>query len=220
MSEEQQILIVEPDESRRAILSDALRGRGEVVEALLDGHEALEARPERTRVVVALPTPARRTPEERREALHDFVLDLFARARKLDVDERVLDGRDCDIELYTAMRSIGAVVWPESSVEEAIRWCMHGLTMTLEIKDRLAQDIARAHVSQQLALTRAELALLFQDLLDGGSYEKLGKDLGVTAHTVKAHFRNMKQSTGLSRDELRSRALRALVFARGFVERE
>jgi len=220
MPEERSILVVEPDDERRAVLRDVLGERGEVVEAILDGQDALEARPGRSRVVVALPASSRRGAEERQEALRHAALDLFARADQLGVPERVLDARDCDIELYTALRSLGAVIWPESSVEEASLWCRDGLTVTLTIKDRIARDIARAHVARELALTRAELALLFRDLLDGGSYEKLGDDLGITAQTVKAHFRNMRQNTGLSRDELRSGALRALVFARGFVERE
>lgn len=220
MPKKESILVVEPDDWRREALDHALGDRAEVVEAILDGHDALEANPARSRLVVALPALSRRGAEERQQTLRQAALDLFARAQQLAVPERALDGRDCDIELYTAMRSIGALVWPESSLEEARLWYRDGLTMTLGVKDRLARDIARAHVARHLALTRAELALLFRDLLDGGSYEKLGDDLGITAHTVKAHFRNMRQNTGLSRDELRSRALRALVFARGFVERE
>lgn len=220
MPEERSILVVEPDEERREALRDVLGDRGQVVEAILDGHDALDANPERRRLVVALPASFRRGEEERQEALRQAALDLFARAHRLAVPERALDGRDCDIELYTAMRSIGAVIWPESSLEEASHWYRDGLTITVKVKDRIARDIARAHVARDLALTRAELALLFRDLLDGGSYEQLGDDLGITAHTVKAHFRNMRQNTGFSRDELRSLALRALVFARGFVERE
>jgi len=220
MSVERAILIVEPEENRRQVLVEALAGVGEVVEAAVYGREALESRCDRERLVVALPRSARRSAADRREVLRQRTLDLLARARELGVSERALDGRGCDIELYTAARSIGAEVWPESTAEEAALWYRNGLTLTVPIKDRIARDIARAHVYRDLELTRAELALLFQDLLDGGSYEKLGDDLGITAHTVKAHFRNMRQNTGLSRDELRSRALEALVFARGFVERE
>jgi DNA-binding CsgD family transcriptional regulator len=220
MSEEPTVLVVEPEEARRHMLEEALGPAGEVVEAFVDARRALEERPPRKRVVVMLPQPARRDTSERQEALRRRALELFARAQQLEIPECALDGRGCDLELYTALRSIGAVIWPESTVEEAVVWCQEGLTLTLEIKDRIAQDLARAHIWRELALTPAELTLLFRDLLDGGSYEALGGALDISAHTVKAHFRNMRQSTGLSREELRSRALRALVFARGFVERE
>jgi len=213
-----ELLVVEPDASRREALRTVLH-EATIVDDVASASELLEggARPER--LVLALPKVRRR--RERHERTSETrALELFAQARSLSIPERVLDARSCDIELYTATRTLGAEVWPASVLDEAQRWYRDGLILDLSAKDRVAQDIAREHVARSLDLTLTEVALVFRSLLEGGSYEAIGDDLSMSPQTVRTHFRNMRKRTGLRRDELQARALQALVFARGFVERE
>lgn len=213
-----EVLIVEPDPSRREVLRLAL-AEAAIVDRVSAAGELLDEGVRPTRLVLALPK-ARRRRKRRERGTEAEALHLLARARRLAIPERVLDARSCDIELYTASRTLGAEVWPESIADEAPTWYREGLTQDVAIKDRIARDIAREHVARTLDLTPTEVSLVFRALLEGGTYECMGDALGMSPQTVRTHFRNMRKRTGLRRDELQARALEAMIFARGFVERE
>jgi len=215
-----ELIIVEPERTRRAALRAALEADTIVVSSAARALRELDSGRPVARLVVATHRYSKRRDENDRLNGRTGVLALLGRARELGVRERVLDARDCDFEFYAASRTLGTDVWPESAVEEATAWYREGLKLDLDVLDRLARDIAKAQVAQELELTPAEATLVFTELVDGGSYEEIGQRLSISTHTVKAHFRNMRGTTGLSRDGLRTHALQALLFARGFVERE
>lgn len=215
-----QLVVVEPERDRRAALRATLTGNTVVVSGAERAQRELESGRQIARLIIATPRYTKRRDEDERLLARKRLLALLTRARELGVRERVLDARDCDLELYTASRTLGTDVWPESELEEATDWYREGLKLDFEVRDRLARDIARAQVAQELELTPSEATLVFTELLEGGSYDEIGHRLSISAHTVKAHFRNMRIATGLTRDGLRTYALRALLFARGHVERE
>lgn len=219
MAGESRIIVVEPQRRRRRELKAELGTGCAVFPSLERSRAALESSSAPIRLVVSLPPKSRVKAAGSSGDPRSKTLDFLSWAKPI-VSERILDGRGCDTEFYSASRALGVAVWPESIVEEATAWYPYGLEFDIELKDRLAKDIARTELAQELELTPSETSLVFEELCAGGSYEEMGRSLSISLHTVKAHFRNMRVNTGLTRGQLRVRALKTLLFARGLVERE